>query len=75
MINRLLRVRVSRLTAKDLTLTFNQNQNQSEGQLKIMLQYKLIQEDDILGPNNEKYYEVVDPKVEYLIRRGVTSIE
>lgn len=75
MINRVLKIKLTRFTLKDLTNTFNQNTSQSEGQIKIMLQYKLIREDDILGNAGEKYFEVVDPKVEYLIRRGITSIE
>jgi hypothetical protein len=75
MINRLLAVRQARFTAKQLTDTFNQNTSQTDGQIKIMINYKLIREDDILGTNNVKYYEVIDPKVEYLIRRSITKIE
>jgi hypothetical protein len=75
MINRILAVRLIRFTAKNLTDTFNQNNSQSEGQIRLMLNYRLIREDDILGNNNSKYYEVIDPKVEFLIKRIVTKIE
>ncbi len=75
MINRLLKVRIARFTAKQLTNTFNQTTAQTTGQIKIMKQYKLIQEDDILDPEDGACYEVIDPKVEYLIRRGILSIE
>lgn len=75
MINRILAVRLIRFTAKNLTDTFNQNNSQSEGQIRLMLNYRLIREDDILGNNNAKYYEVIDPKVEFLIKRIVTKIE
>lgn len=75
MINRILAVKLIRFTAKQLTDTFNQNIAQSDGQIKLMLGYKLIREDDILGNNNAKYYEVIDPKVEFLIKRAITRVE
>lgn len=75
MINRILSVRQARFTVKQLTNAFNQNPSQSEGQIKLMLNYRLIREDDILGPNNIKYYEVIDPKVEHLLKRAVLKIE
>ena len=75
MINRILTVRQTRFTQKQLTDTFNQTIAQSEGQIKLMTQYKLVREDDILGNNGAKYYEVIDPKIEYLIRRTITKIE
>jgi len=75
MINRILAVRQTRFTVKQLTDTFNQNISQSEGQIKIMIGYSLIREDDILGPNNIKYYEVIDPKVELLLKRAIVKIE
>lgn len=33
----------------------------------------LIREEDILGQNNAKYYEVIDPKVEYLVKRACSQ--
>lgn len=75
MINRILTVRLTRFTLKQLTDTFNQSVAQSEGQIKLMKQYKLVREDDILGNNGAKYYEVIDPKIQYLIRRTVIKIE
>ncbi len=75
MIKRLLTMQLTRFTVKQLNDTFGQGTAQSEGQIKIMENYKLIREDDILGLNNEVYYEVIDPKVEYLIKHAITSIE
>jgi GTPase SAR1 family protein len=75
MINRILAVKLTRFTHKDLNKTFNQNNAQSIGQLKIMAFYKLIREEDILSPNSTKIYEVIDPKVEYMIKRLVLKIE
>ncbi len=75
MINRILAVRLTRFMAKNLTEVFNQTNSQTDGQIKLMLNYRLIREDDILGANNAKYYEVIDPKVEFLIKRTITKIE
>lgn len=75
MVKRLLSMQLTRFTVKQLTDTFGQSTAQSEGQIKVMESYKLIREDDILGPNNEVYYEVIDPKVEYLIKHAITNIE
>jgi Cdc6-like AAA superfamily ATPase len=75
MINRILAVKLNRFTSRDLTRAFNQNNSQSEGQIKLMKSYKLIREDDILGPNSVKIYEVIDPKVEFLVRRLIPKIE
>ena len=75
MINRILAVRLTRFTVKDLNRTFKQSNAQSDGQIKLMKSYKLIREDDILGGDNKKIYEILDPKVEYLIKRIVIKIE
>ncbi|MDQ6471437.1 hypothetical protein RB619_12345 [Flavobacterium sp. LHD-80] len=75
MINRILGVRLIRFTVKQLAETYNLNGPQSDGHIKLMINYRLIREEDILGPNNIKYYEVIDPKVEYLVKRIVTKIE
>jgi len=75
MINRLLRVRLTRFAIKDLTKAFNQRTAQSDGQIKLMLQYKLIRIDEVFGNNNIRYYDVIDPKVIFLIRRGITRID
>lgn len=74
MIQRLLAVKLLRFSLKDLQETFKQSVGQSEGQVKVMMGYKLIEEDDILGTNGQKFYEVIDPKVEYLIKRAITNL-
>lgn len=75
MINRILAVKLNRFTSKDLTKAFNQNNSQSEGQIKLMKSYRLIKEDEILGSNGTKIYEVIDPKVEHLVTRLIPRIE
>ena len=75
MINRILAVRQTRFTAKMLTDTFSQSSAQTDGQLKLMMQYRLIREDEIHSNQGAKYFDVTDPKIQYLIRRGISRIE
>ena len=75
MINRLLALKLIRFTKKQLTDTLSQTSNKSEGQINLMISYKLIKEEEILSKNNERIYEIVDPKVQYLIKRSVSLIE
>ncbi|WP_237275668.1 P-loop ATPase, Sll1717 family [Tenacibaculum ovolyticum] len=75
MINRILKTRQNRFHIKHLSDAYNQRTAKSEGQIKLMIQYKLIKEDEVLGENKIRYYDVIDPKVEYLIRRGIMKIE
>lgn len=75
MINRLLTVKRLIFTSRTLNEVFNQKNPASEGQIKIMQQYKLIREDEILDLSGLKSYEVIDPKVAYLIKRNILKIE
>jgi len=75
MINYLLQVRLVRFNFKDLKDTFGLTNSQADGRLKLMVQYKIIKADEIRGANDVQYYDVIDPKIEFLIRRGETSIE
>ena len=74
MVNRLLKLKLTRFSKNQLTAAFNQNSNQSEGQIKIMKNYSLIKEEEIFGQNGV-LFEVIDPKVEFLIKHLVESIE
>jgi hypothetical protein len=53
-INLILRTRKSNITILDLNTTFNQKTKWSTE--------KLVNEDSKLGPNNQKIYNVLDPK-------------
>lgn len=75
MINRLLKVRQTRFTLKHLTDTFNQRAAQSEGQIQLMIQYKLVKEDNVFEKNGVRSFDVLDPKVIFLITRGITQLE
>jgi hypothetical protein len=75
MINLILRTRKINITILDLNTTFNQKTKWSTGKLESMVKYKLVTEDSKLGPNNEKIYNVLDPKLMHLIKRGITSLE
>ncbi|WP_179375901.1 P-loop ATPase, Sll1717 family [Winogradskyella wichelsiae] len=75
MINLILRTRKIYITILDLNTTFNQKTRWSTAKLESMVKYKLLEEDSKLGPNNEKIYKVLDPKLIHLIKRGLTSLE
>lgn len=75
MINLILRTRKINITILDLNTTFNQKTRWSIGKLEAMVKYKLVEEDSKLGPNNEKVYNVLDPKIMHLIKRGIISLE
>ncbi|AZI26452.1 hypothetical protein EA772_14310 [Pedobacter sp. G11] len=74
MINRILAIKLTRFTLRNLSDTFNQPASQSEGQIKKMIQYELINEEEILSNTNAKFFEIIDPKVSYLIRRAINRI-
>ena len=75
MINLILRTRKINITILDLNTTFNQKTKWSTGKFEFMVKYKLVEEDSKLGLNNEKIYNVLDPKLMHLIKRGITSLE
>lgn len=76
MINRLLRNRRINLSIMDFNKTFNQKTRWSEKNcIEPMLKYRLIEEDDRLGPNNERVYTVLDPKIKFLIKRQILSLQ
>lgn len=75
MINLILRTHKINLTILDLNSTFNQKTRWSQGKLEGMVKYKLVEEDSRLGPNGEKIFTVLDPKLMHLIKRGITNLE
>ncbi|WP_299672908.1 P-loop ATPase, Sll1717 family [uncultured Tenacibaculum sp.] len=74
MINIILKTRKTNITILDLNQTFNQRTRWSQGKLENMIKYKLIEEDSRLGKKGEKIYNVLDPKLIHLIKRGVTNL-
>lgn len=75
MINLILRTRKINLSILDLNLTFNQKTRWSLAILNSMVKYKLVEEDSKLGSNGEKIFNVLDPKLIHLIKRGITNLE
>ncbi len=75
MINRLLRLKMIRFTYKDLSSVLNQNDNQSTGQVKTMIDYRLIREEEFPDPTGLKIYEIIDPKIEFMIKHLIEKIE
>ncbi len=75
MINYILRTHKINLTILDLNSTFNQKTRWSQGKLESMVKYKLVEEDPKLGESGEKTYNVLDPKLIHLIKRGITNLQ
>lgn len=75
MINRLLKLKLTRFTYKDLSNALDQNDSQSEGQVKLMIRYKMIREDELSTQNGLKIYDIIDPKIVFLIKHLVERIE
>lgn len=74
-INKLLRIRKTNFTLNDVNQTFNQKTRASEKMIQSFLGYKLIEADDVLMDGNITNYIIKDPKIKFLIRRNVPSIE
>lgn len=75
MINKILQIKLTVFTAKNLTDTLRQTTSQTEGQLKLMISYKLIKENEIHDNNGHILYEVTDPKIVFLVKNTVSSVE
>lgn len=75
MVNRLLSMKLISFDRENLTKHFNQSDNQSIGQIKVMVSYNLIREEEILGVNKLKRYEIIDPKIKFLIKHQIHRIE
>lgn len=75
MINKLLFFKSDRFTEKEYTSALKQPQKQSLNEIKTMLGYKLIHEEDIPNPDGEIVYEIIEPKISYLIKNMVSHIE
>lgn len=75
MINKLLVLERDYFTEKEFTSAWKQSQKQSLNEIKTMLGYKLIHEEEIPNPDGEKVYEIIEPKISYLIKNMVSHIE
>ncbi|WP_156965043.1 P-loop ATPase, Sll1717 family [Kaistella solincola] len=75
MINRLLQLKKTSFSKKELTTYFSQTAAQSEGQIKLMQNYGLVRKEEILLDKDTELYEIIDPKVEFLIKHLEDRIE
>lgn len=75
MINRLLKLKLFDFTYKDMSSILEQNDNQSEGQISLMIRYKMIREDELTMRKGLRVYEIIDPKIKFLIKHLVERIE
>jgi hypothetical protein len=74
MINKILSTKNKRFTVKILSDTLNQSNSQSEGQIKLMIKYRLIREEEIMMDSGSKSYEVIDPKIVFMLSRSISRI-
>lgn len=75
MINKLLFLKSDSFTEKEFSSAWRQSQRQSLNEIKTMLGYKLIHEEDIPNLDGEKVYEIIEPRISYLIKNMITHIE
>lgn len=74
-INKILSVKNGRFTQKILTDTLNQNAPKSDGQIRLMKKYRLIREEEVMMDSGSKSYEVIDPKIIFMLSRSILRIE
>lgn len=74
-INRLLKLRKTQFSINDLNMTFSQKNNVSNKHIEAMLKLGLIKENYMQTTEGDKVYEIIDPKIKYLIRRQIMEID
>ncbi len=75
MINLILRTKRISFTIRELSAVFNQKTNWCVRKIELMIKYRLINEDDKLGPKGERIFNVLDPKIKHLIKRNINSLD
>lgn len=73
-INRLLRLRKTQFSIDDLNNSFTQKSNTSIKHIETMVKLGLIQENYMQTTNGDKIYEIVDPKIKFLIGRQIIEL-
>jgi len=74
-INRLLRIRKHTFTIIDLNKIFSQKTPTSSKHIETFIKLGLIEENLVCAENEEVQYDIVDPRIKYLISRSVLKIE
>ncbi|GHT65930.1 hypothetical protein FACS189452_00940 [Bacteroidia bacterium] len=74
-INRSLRIRKTMFTIEDLNRVYSQRTTVSTKHIDDMMKLGIIKESYDRTHNNLAIYEIVDPKLKYLISRGVIELD
>jgi hypothetical protein len=73
-INRLLRLRKTQFSIEDLNAAFTQKSNISIKHIETMVKLGLIKENYMKTPQGDNMYEIVDPKIKFLIKRQILDL-
>lgn len=74
-INRLLRIRKTLFNIDDLNNTFIQKSPTSIKHVESMMKLNLVKANLMKSPQGEALYEVVDPKIKFLISRNILELD
>lgn len=74
-INKVLLIKRAGFTYKDVANTFNIKENIANKYIGEMLKLDLIKESIMPDVNGERMFEVVDPRIKFLMSRGVTELK
>lgn len=74
-INKILRVRKIVFNPEDLNLVFMQKTTNSVKHIEVMIKLGLVKEYYMQAPDGSQQYEVVDPKIKFLISRGILELD
>lgn len=74
-ITRLLRMKVVQFQAEDYAIFYNVKKKKSLSHIETLLKYNLIKDSMMPTDNEEPLYEVADPRIRYLISRGIQSLD
>lgn len=74
-INKLLSMRHVRFTQQKLEDGLNLQDHQALGYIRQMVNFGFIREEEILSESGKKIYEIIDPKIAFMIKHQVGMIE
>ena len=74
-ITRLLRIKLSQFTLEQYMAHFNLKKNTALKHIETLIQFNLIRDSLYQTDNGDIKYEVCDPRIKYLITRGVQDLD
>jgi len=74
-INKILQMKMHNFTCQDVSTTFKIKENIANKYVTEMLRVELIRESIMPNEHGDRLFEVVDPRIRYLISRGVLELK